>query len=52
MKENVNNSSISTLEWYQSEKHVMSLRSPYRPNHFNTINITFRQTKFPDQVKD
>ncbi|WP_157811994.1 hypothetical protein [Alteribacter populi] len=39
---------MSTAEWYDWEKSYFSLNSPYRPHHFNTISISFRQTKFPD----
>ncbi|MDG5787559.1 hypothetical protein QA612_08630 [Evansella sp. AB-P1] len=41
--------SATTAELYQLEKDVISLRSTYRPNHFNTINVSFRQTKFPEE---
>ncbi|MDQ0257438.1 hypothetical protein J2S74_004896 [Evansella vedderi] len=44
-----NSAAVTTADWYQREKHVISLRSPHRPHHFNTIDIAFRQTKFPEQ---
>ncbi|WP_171051701.1 hypothetical protein [Alteribacter natronophilus] len=42
----------STAEWYEKEKHRYSLNSPERPHHFNTLLISFRQTKFPDDCEN
>ncbi|WP_161524711.1 hypothetical protein [Alteribacter lacisalsi] len=42
----------STAEWYEEEKHLISLRSPSRPHHFTTLLISFRQTKFPDDCEN
>ncbi|MBM7094615.1 MULTISPECIES: hypothetical protein [Alteribacter] len=43
---------LTTAEWYENEKENISLRSHARPHHFNTLSISFRQTKFPEECEN
>lgn len=43
---------LSTCEWYQMEKESYGLSSPCRPKTENTLSFSFRQTSFPELLKD
>ncbi|WP_179298776.1 hypothetical protein [Evansella halocellulosilytica] len=42
---------MTTADLYFLEKEIISLNSVYRPQKFNNITYSFRQTKFPYECK-